>query len=339
MRKFNAILILFLLALGACTPEVEEKVNDLDSIDDLWGKSSSLTQLTTYQAKVKSHSRSSFVETSINSNIACSQEIDPNDKILDTLKCSDQKVAVCHVPKGNPSKAHIIKISQNAFFNTQFDAQGNRSFNYLVDCNSIDVAYTSGKHISCEQKCSNNLIVIDDPTPEDPVETPVIVSNPTIIEEDPIDIIDAPIVDEPALEPEPIDSGEPFYFDQMSSEELRKVCNDVCGEEFNSHNVRDFYQLYGTTYPHNKGLVCGSGQRYEEATPCHKYPYFEGVHMFNLAPEKLEVHRGSYAESHHAKWCVAYHERDFPYLNILVAEKKIIAGQVACLYLTDSSSL
>jgi hypothetical protein len=126
----------------------------------------------------------------------------------------------------------------------------------------------------------------------------------------------------------------PLNFKSLDKTKLIKICSDVCGVDYTSQvEIRDFFQL--KVYPdviNQSGLLCSRRVEWRsQGTPCHQRNAFLGIHMNGLAPEKTEIHRGSFSVEQGGAWCIAYNEDDFKGMKQAINEGKFKPGQVACM--------
>ena len=125
----------------------------------------------------------------------------------------------------------------------------------------------------------------------------------------------------------------PVGFRALEKGDLIDICSKSCGEEYsNKVEVRDFYQLRGNKKAADRqGLTCFKKISWaSEGTPCHKRTAHKGIHKDGLAPNKTEVHRGSWSDKKGGAWCIAYNEEGFTGMKEGIEKGSYKAGQVAC---------
>jgi hypothetical protein len=125
-----------------------------------------------------------------------------------------------------------------------------------------------------------------------------------------------------------------YDFKSLEKKQLIKICRDVCGHKYTSQvEIRDFVQL--KIYPdviNQAGLMCARPIEWlSKGTPCHKRKAYLGVHMNGLAPDKTEIHRGSFSVQQGGAWCIAYNEDDFKGMKKAIKAGHFKPGQVACM--------
>jgi hypothetical protein len=278
-----------------------------------------------------------------------------SEKIFEMIKCSEDFIAFCHRPNDNPKSGKIIFLKKKTF--QKFLQNEKHSSNYIIGCKDIDHLRERRLYSStlyCPDTClSTNL-------PTSPEKEEIIKKEPpkkkVVIDKDDNEkeeiIKKEPpkkkvVIDKDDNEKEEIIKEEPpkkvsgqYDFRTMNKSELKNICSRACGgKRFVS--VRNFYQLR-KKYIGAKatGLFCGDSSKVKtKSTPCHKRNYYRGISSFGLAPEKTEVHSGSWASQRGAIWCISYHEEDYPSIKVMLKMQNIVPGQIQCGDLVDPASI
>jgi hypothetical protein len=73
----------------------------------------------------------------LEAQVVC-EEIKPDPNIVEQFRCSDDRLAVCHIPTARPNKAMVIRLSEAEYDQVLLDKDG-YSENYLLDCKPVEV--------------------------------------------------------------------------------------------------------------------------------------------------------------------------------------------------------
>jgi hypothetical protein len=101
----------------------------------------------------------SLIVGNLDANVVC-EETKPDAALVDQYRCSDNRVALCHIPKARPEKASVIRVEEAAYDEIlKLEKQATTVF--LVDCMPVeDILENKVGQVNCAMACLDEAKIL-----------------------------------------------------------------------------------------------------------------------------------------------------------------------------------